>query len=104
MAFPFLSKAFRRKGKPTQTRRFDGGTVSGRRGFGMGQMGRINSEVSAAGTSLRSRASYLAINNAWVSQGVANWAGALAGHCADAETHGRRHARRTDGIFQYLGR
>lgn len=78
MAFPFLPKVFRRKAKLIETRRFDG-AAGGRRGFGMGQMGRINSEVSASGASLRSRARYLAANNPWMSNAVANWAGALAG-------------------------
>lgn len=78
MAFPFLPKLFRRAAKPTHVRRFDG-AAGGRRGWGMGTMGRINPEVSAAGASLRSRARYLAANNPWLSQAVANWAGALVG-------------------------
>ncbi|MFN3312579.1 MAG: phage portal protein [Hyphomonas sp.] len=69
---------FRRKAEPLQLRRFDG-AAGGRRGFGMGQFGRINPEIAAAGQSLRSRASYLAMNNPWVAQGVANWTGALVG-------------------------
>ena len=57
MAFPF-SKLFRRE-KPRDVRRFDG-AAGGRRGFGVGTMGRINSEVAASNTTLRSRARYLA--------------------------------------------
>jgi lambda family phage portal protein len=45
----------------------------------MGHFGRINSEVAAAAPSLRSRASYLAMNNPWLSQACANWTGALVG-------------------------
>ncbi|UWQ10238.1 phage portal protein [Aliiroseovarius crassostreae] len=78
MAFPFVSRLFNRPAKPQQTRRFDG-AAGGRRGFGMGTFGRVNSEVSASGATLRSRARYLANNNPWLSQAVANWAGALVG-------------------------
>jgi lambda family phage portal protein len=45
----------------------------------MGTFGRINPETAAAGPALRSRASYLALNNPWLSQAVANWTGALVG-------------------------
>jgi len=76
MAFPF-SKLFRRE-KPQDVRRFDG-AAGGRRGFGVGTMGRINSEVAAAHATLRSRARYLPNNNPWIHQGVANWTGALVG-------------------------
>lgn len=78
MAFPFFPNPFRRKATPTHVRRFDG-AAGGRRGFGLGAMGGINPEVSAAGASLRSRARYLAANNPWLAQAVANWAGALVG-------------------------
>lgn len=78
MVFPFVSRLFSRPAKPQQTRRFDG-AAGGRRGFGMGTFGRVNSEVSASGATLRSRARYLANNNPWLSQAVANWAGALVG-------------------------
>ncbi|MFW2545517.1 phage portal protein [Primorskyibacter sp. 2E107] len=78
MAWPFFPKLFRRAAKPTHVRRFDG-AGRGPRSYGMVTMGRINPEVAAAGASLRSKASYLAMNNAWVGQGVANWAGALVG-------------------------
>lgn len=64
--------------KPATVRRFDG-AAGGRRGFGIGSFHRINSEVSGASASLRSRARYLAANNPWLSQGVANWTGALVG-------------------------
>lgn len=81
MAFPFapLAKLFRRTAAPaTAVRRFDG-AAGGRRASGTGSMGPINSEVGAAGPRLSSTASYLALNNAWISQAVANWVGALVG-------------------------
>lgn len=76
----FLDKARRVFGKsePGQARRFDG-AAGGRRGWGMGTFGRINPETAAAGPALRSRASYLAINNAFISNAVGNWVGALIG-------------------------
>ncbi len=74
----FLDLFKRPAPKLTTVRRFDG-AAGGRRGFGMGTFHRINSEVSGAGASLRSRARYLAANNPWLSQGVANWTGALVG-------------------------
>ena len=64
-------------GPATATRSF--GVTGGRRGWGMGTFGRINSEVAAAAPRLRSTASYLAMNNPWISQAEANWAGALVG-------------------------
>lgn len=72
-----LSRIFG-KAEPARTRRFDG-AAGGRRGWGMGTFGRINPETAAAGPALRSRASYLAMNNPWISQAVANWTGALVG-------------------------
>ncbi len=82
MAFPFLPKSvrsiFTRRAAPLAVRRFDG-AAGGRRGWGVGTFGRINSEVAGAGASVRSRARYLANNNPWFSQAVANWAGALIG-------------------------
>jgi len=78
MALLFFPKLFSRPAKPQAVRRFDG-AAGGRRGFGMGTFGRVNSEVSASGATLRSRARYLATNNPWISQAVANWAGALVG-------------------------
>ena len=81
MAFPFPNpfNLFRRTAAPaTAVRRFDAAT-GGRRGFGMGSFSRINSEVAGAGASVRSRARYLAANNPWLAQAVANWAGALVG-------------------------
>lgn len=69
---------FKRKAEPVQTRRFDG-AAGGRRASGMGRFGRINPEVAAAGTSLRSHASYLAMNHPSISLGCANWTGALIG-------------------------
>ncbi|TCM85173.1 phage portal protein [Rhodovulum steppense] len=73
-----LSRLFTRKAEPPAIRRFDG-AAGGRRASGMGSFGKINPEVAAAGASLRSRAAYLANNNPWLSQGVANWTGALVG-------------------------
>lgn len=72
-----LSRIFG-KTEPARTRRFDG-AAGGRRGWGMGTFGRIYPETAAAGPALRSRASYLAMNNPWISQAVANWTGALVG-------------------------
>jgi lambda family phage portal protein len=45
----------------------------------MGTFGRINPETAAAGSALRSRASYLAMNNPWIANAVGNWTGALVG-------------------------
>lgn len=85
MQIPFASTVravkeaiFTRPAKGGSVRRFDG-AAGGRRGFGMGTFYRINSEVAGAGASVRSRARYLANNNPWLSQAVANWAGALVG-------------------------
>ncbi|MEI4486368.1 phage portal protein [Frigidibacter sp. MR17.14] len=81
MAFPFgqtLTRIFTRPAKARAVRRFDG-AAGGRRGWGMGTFGRINSEVAGAGASVRTRARYLANNNPWLSQAVVNWAGALIG-------------------------
>lgn len=78
MAFPFIPKIFSRKAKPVAIRRFDG-AAGGRRGWGMGSFGRINSEVAGANGSLRSRARYLTTNNPWIVQAVGNWAGSLVG-------------------------
>lgn len=66
------------KPEPARTRRFDG-AAGGRRGWGMGTFGRINPETAAAGSALRSRASYLAMNNPWIANAVGNWTGALVG-------------------------
>ncbi|MCC0063618.1 MAG: phage portal protein [Defluviimonas sp.] len=78
MAVPFLSKLFTRPTKVQAVRRFDG-AAGGRRGFGVGTFGRVNSEVSASGATLRSRARYLANNNPWAANAVGNWVGALVG-------------------------
>lgn len=77
MAFPFLSRMFTRPAKAHAVRRFDG-AAGGRRGFGMGTFGRVNSETAAAPV-LRSRSRYLYNNSPWLRQGVDNWAGALVG-------------------------
>lgn len=73
-----LDRLFRRTDKPTMTRRFDG-AAGGRRGFGLGGFGRTGAETMAAGPTLRARARYLANDNPWLAQAVANWAGALIG-------------------------
>jgi capsid protein len=78
MAFLSFPKLFHRPAKAQAVRRFDG-AAGGRRGFGMGTFGRVNSEISASGATLRSRARYLAANNPWMAQAVGNWAGALVG-------------------------
>lgn len=72
-----LSRIFG-KPEPARTRRFDG-AAGGRRGWGMGTFGRINPETAAAGPALRSRASYLAMNNPWIANAVGNLTGALVG-------------------------
>ena len=59
-------------------RSFDA-AAGGRRGWGQGRFFSINSEVGAASVNVRSRARYLAMNNPWLTQGVANWTGALVG-------------------------
>ena len=73
-----LDRLFRRTDKQTMIRRFDG-AAGGRRGFGLGGFGRTGAETMAAGPTLRARARYLAANNPWISQAVANWTGALIG-------------------------
>ncbi|WP_038145997.1 phage portal protein [Thioclava atlantica] len=78
MALLSFPKLFTRPAKAKAVRRFDG-AAGGRRGFGVGTFGRVNSEVSASGATLRSRARYLVANNPWMAQAVANWAGALVG-------------------------
>lgn len=77
MAFPFLSRVFTRPAKAQAVRRFDG-AAGGRRGFGVGNFGRVNSETAAAPV-LRSRSGYLYANSPWLRQGVDNWTGALVG-------------------------
>lgn len=85
MQIPFASTVravkeaiFARPAKALDVRSFDGGG-RGRRASGMGTFHRISSEVAGAGASVRSRARYLAVNNPWLAQAVANWAGALVG-------------------------
>lgn len=73
-----LDRLFRRTDRPAHVRRFDG-AAGGRRGFGLGGFGRTGAETMAAGPTLRARARYLANNNPWISQAVANWTGALIG-------------------------
>lgn len=62
----------------TAVRRFDG-AAGGRRGFGIGSFHSINPEVAAAGATVRVRARYLANNNPFVSNAVANWTANLVG-------------------------
>ena len=73
-----LTRMFNRPAKAGAVRRFDG-AAGGRRGFGIGTFHQINSEVAGAGGTVRARARYLAANNPWLSQAVANWTGALVG-------------------------
>lgn len=77
MAFLSFPKLFNRPAKAQAVRRFDG-AAGGRRGFGMGSFGRVNSETAAAPV-LRSRAGYLYANNPWIRQGVDNLAASLVG-------------------------
>lgn len=63
---------------PPQQRRFDG-AAGGRRASGFSAFGRTATEVSAAASTVRSRARYLAANNPHVSNGIANWVSALVG-------------------------
>jgi len=78
----FLSRALAsfttRPAKAGLERTFDA-SKGERRGFGMGVFHSINPEVAAAGATVRARARYLAANNPWLSQAVANWVGALIG-------------------------
>ena len=92
-----FSRLFRDEQKP-RVRSFDGAT-GGRRGWGIGTAGPINPEVGAAGERLRARARYLAQNNPWISNAVANWTASLAGAGIvansahpDAETRARLDA------------
>lgn len=64
-------------GKP-RTRRFDA-AAGGRRASSFGTFGPIAPEVAAAAPQVRARARYLAANNPYLSQAVANWTGALVG-------------------------
>ena len=63
---------------PTHVRRFDA-AAGGRRGSGLGWFGRTSTEVSAAATTVRSRARYLATNNPLIVAAVDNWVGSLVG-------------------------
>lgn len=85
---------FNRSQRRQHVRRFDG-AAGGRRGWGMGTFGRINPEVAAAGASLRTRARYLAHNNPWIANAVANWTGALVGSgIMPTSQHGDATARK----------
>lgn len=56
---------------PEMHRKFDGAS-HGRRTFGAGTFGRVNSEVSAAGQTLAARSAYLYANNPLVANAVGN--------------------------------
>lgn len=76
--FPSIARLLGRDERSRHVRRFDG-AAGGRRGWGMGTFGRVGTETAAAGPTLRTRARYLAANNPWLAQAVANWTGALIG-------------------------
>lgn len=67
-----------RESAPTATRSFDA-AAGGRRGPGLRRFGPINSEIGAAGATVRDRARHLAANNPLLAQGVRNLATALIG-------------------------
>ncbi|GLK67042.1 phage portal protein [Hansschlegelia plantiphila] len=67
-----------RPAAPGSVRRFDGAT-GGRRAGGIGSFGSINPEIGGAAATVRGRARYLARNNSWLANGVANWTAALVG-------------------------
>lgn len=73
-----IGRLMRRPAAPNAVRRFDG-AAGGRRLGGVGTFGPINPEVGAAAYLVRARARYLARNNAWLSNAVANWTTALVG-------------------------
>ncbi|WP_107339777.1 phage portal protein [Agrobacterium pusense] len=68
----------KRNSQPDAVRRFDG-AAGGRRAGSMGTFHRVNPEIAAAGPTLVARAAYLAVNNPFINQAVANWTGALVG-------------------------
>lgn len=53
--------------------------TGGRRGNGLGMFGPVNSEIGAAVGLVSSRAAYLAANNAYCANAVANWVAFLVG-------------------------
>ncbi|MDP3409030.1 phage portal protein [Bosea sp. (in: a-proteobacteria)] len=63
---------------PSQTRRFDGASM-GRRMFGAGTFGRVNSEIGGAGQTLASRSAYLVANNPLIGNAVGNIVGEAIG-------------------------
>lgn len=77
---------------PQRVRRFDGAT-GGRRGWGVGTLANVNSQIGAAGSLLRARSRYLAANNQWVCNGANNLVGALVGS-------GIRPTSRTSGAVE----
>lgn len=74
----FKAKRETRQAAPLTVRRFDG-AAGGRRGSGLGVFGPINSEVAAAGPSLRSRSRYLTANNPLIANAIRNLATAMTG-------------------------
>lgn len=73
-----LDRLFNRTQRRQSVRRFDA-AGGGRRGSGFGLFGRTQMEISGAAVTVRSRARYLAANNSYVANGVANWVGSLIG-------------------------
>lgn len=63
---------------PARGRSFDAAT-GGRRTFGLGTMGRLGTETALAGPTLRARATYRAVNDAFIANAVANIVAALVG-------------------------
>lgn len=77
MDFSF-ARLFRRTAPVPHVRRVDGATT-GRRGFGMGSFGRTGTETALAGPTLRSRARYRAVNDAFIANAVENMVAAMVG-------------------------
>lgn len=73
-----LDRLFRRTASSSHVRRLDG-AAGGRRTFGMGQFGRVNAEVGAAGATLSSRSAYLVENNALINSAIGNLVGETIG-------------------------
>jgi lambda family phage portal protein len=73
-----LARALAPSATSSAFRRFDG-AAGGRRGFGIGTFHSINPEVAAAGATVRARARYLANNNPFICNAIANWTANLVG-------------------------
>ena len=78
MAWPFSKFLKREDSGRTHVRRFDA-AAGGRRGFGIGTMGRTGTETATAAPVIRSRARYRAANDAWIGNAVGNMVGAMVG-------------------------